>query len=297
MLCLFAVSCKRNLGLPRCRGCPNHGAMTTGVEWQGRVGQSWAQSWRQTDRAFAGITANLLDLIAQLPGETIVDIGCGAGELSLALARQRGRADVTGIDISQDLVETARQRAGEQPRLRFEQADASVWQPERAPDLMVSRHGVMFFDDPVAAFAHLRSVCAPGARLAFSCFRSLALNRWASEPAAAVGAAVAAPEGRAPGPFAFADRDYVTDLLGQAGWGEIQCEERDVAFVVGQGEDAVDQALAFFSRIGPTASRFSELEEEGRAIAQARLRELLETRLNRDLVAYPAAIWLCTARN
>lgn len=271
--------------------------MTTGAEWQGRVGHSWAQSWRQTDRAFAGITDHLLGLIGQLPGDTIADIGCGAGELALALARQRHHASITGIDISQELVDTANERAGGQPRVRFAQADAARWQPEQAPDLLVSRHGVMFFDDPVGAFAHLRSISAPGARLAFSCFQSLGLNRWASEPAAAVGVEVAAPEGRAPGPFAFADSGYVADLLGKAGWAGVHFEPKEVAFVVGQGDDAVDQALAFFSRIGPTASRFNELDEDTRVIAKARLRELLETRLSQGLVAYPAAIWLFTARN
>lgn len=271
-------------------------AMTTGVEWQGRVGLSWAQSWRQTDRAFAGITAHLLDLIAKLPGETIADIGCGAGELSLALVRQRPHAQITGIDISRDLVAAAGARAAGQARVDFEQADASTWQPERAPDLLVSRHGVMFFDDPVGAFAHLRAIAAPGARLAFSCFRPLALNRWASEPAAAVGAAVAAPEGAAPGPFAFADPDHVIRVLSSAGWAGIHCEPHDAAFVVGQGAAAVEEALAFFSRIGPTAVRFNELEDDERRLAEGRLRELLKSRLHDRLIAYPAAIWLVSAR-
>ncbi len=269
--------------------------MTDIREWQGQVGHSWARSWRLTDRAFTGITEKLLQVIDRLPGQEVADIGCGAGELSLAIARQRRDASVTGVDVSADLIAAAQKRGADQPRVRFELADASCWMPALAPDLLVSRHGVMFFDDPALAFGHLHAVAARGARLAFSCFRDASLNRWASEPAEAVGAAVAAPEGHAPGPFAFADPQYVHSVLSAGGWSGIQCEPHDCAFVLGQGEDAVSQAVTFFSRIGPTAPRFAQLQGADRADAEARLRALLETRLHQGMLAYSAAIWLVTA--
>ncbi|MGE3692408.1 MAG: trans-aconitate 2-methyltransferase [Novosphingobium sp.] len=269
--------------------------MTDMREWQGQVGNAWARSWRQTDRAMSGITALLLQLIDRLPGKEVADIGCGAGELSLAIARQRGDARVTGIDVSPDLIAAARMRGSDQPRVTFELADASHWQPERVPDLLVSRHGVMFFADPPAAFAHLHAVSAKGAQLAFSCFRDASLNRWASEPAEAVGGMVAPPEGPMPGPFAFADPDHVHAVLSEGGWSGIQCEPHDTAFVIGQGEDALDQGVDFFSRIGPTAPRFAELEGNAKAQAVGRLRDLLRSRLHEGLLAYSAAIWLVTA--
>jgi ubiquinone/menaquinone biosynthesis C-methylase UbiE len=87
--------------------------MTGSSEWQGRVGRAWADEWRRTDRSFAGLTGQLLAAIATQPGTRVLDIGCGAGEISLGVVRARGDARVTGIDISADLVAAASQRAAE----------------------------------------------------------------------------------------------------------------------------------------------------------------------------------------
>lgn len=153
--------------------------MTGALEWQGRVGQNWAAEWERTDRSFAALTPHLLRAIAAEAGEAIVDIGCGAGELSLALAQARPNAHITGVDISEDLIRAARERSVGLTTLRFDVADASVWCPEQGPvDLFVSRHGVMFFNEPPAAFAHLSQIAAPGARFVFSCFRAATENTW-----------------------------------------------------------------------------------------------------------------------
>lgn len=271
--------------------------MTTAEEWQSAVGRTWAQSWRMTDRAFTGITEKLLDLIANLPGEEALDVGCGAGELAFAVARQRSLARVTGIDVSSDLIAAARERAPPRARVDFRVADAATYRPERPPDLLVSRHGVMFFDDPVGALGHLREVAAPGARLAFSCFRGAAENPFATEPAAAVGAPMEPASGYAPGPFAFGDPDFVRDTLSAAGWAGIRCEAHDVAFVVGQGEHAGADAREFLSRIGPAAKALKALQGEVREQAIEQLDKLIATRDSGCLVAFPAAIWLVTARN
>ncbi len=271
--------------------------MTTASEWQGNVGQTWAQSWRMTDRAFAGITEHLLDLIANLPGEDVLDIGCGAGELSFAVARQRPQAQVTGIDVSGPLIAAAEQRVPPRARVTFHLADAAAYRPDRAPDLLISRHGVMFFDDPVSAMRHLREIAAPGARLAFSCFRAAADNPFANEPAAAVGAPLAPAAGYAPGPFAFADQAVVEATLAAAGWAGIRCESHDVAFVVGQGAEAECEAREFLSAIGPAAGVLAKLEGDAREAALARLDKVIASRHRDELVAFPAAIWLVTARN
>ncbi len=271
--------------------------MTTASEWQNNVGRAWAHSWRMTDRAFGGITEQLLELVANLPGEEVLDIGCGAGELAFAIARQRPQAQVTGIDISTDLVAAAEARVPPRARVEFRVADAAAYRPARALDLLVSRHGVMFFGDPAGAMGHLRTIAAPGARLAFSCFRAASENPFAEEPAAAVGASLTQGEGYAPGPFAFADPDFVRETLRTAGWAGIRCEAHDVAYVVGQGADAAGEAREFLSRIGPAARAFAALEGTAREDALARLDKLIAARSNDGLVAFPAAIWLVTARN
>lgn len=271
--------------------------MTGKSEWQDRVGKAWAQSWQLTDRSFAGLTGDLLHVIAALPGSRVVDIGCGAGELSLAVARQRPEAQVIGIDVSSDLVETANERAGANSAARFLCADAANWEPEGfAPDLYVSRHGVMFFDDPVAAFTHLRTISAPDARLAFSCFRSREENPWMTGLAALLPGVPAPADPYAPGPFAFANPERVSDILTQAGWSGIRIEPCDFAYVAGSGDNAEAQAADFFARIGPLAPVIRDLHGEAREVLAGRLAGWIRRNAREGVVAFAAAAWIVTAR-
>lgn len=269
--------------------------MTGAQEWQGRVGQNWAAEWERTDRSFAALTPHLLAAIANEPGERIVDIGCGAGELSLALAKARAAAKITGIDISEDLVAAARMRAVGVPSVTFEVADAASWTSAGGPtDLFVSRHGVMFFDNPPAAFAHLARIAAPGARLVFSCFRAARDNMWASEIARLLPPskpAVSAPF--PPGPFAFADPDHVRTCL--SGWRDVQVEPLDFAYVAGSGQNPVADALSFFDRIGPAASAIRTLPDIARASFERGLLDLVQSCHVGGRVCFPAAVWLVTA--
>jgi SAM-dependent methyltransferase len=269
--------------------------MTNAQDWQAQVGHNWARMYRQTDRSFTGLTQRLLERLEAVPGREVLDIGCGAGELSLALARARPGVRVTGLDISEDLLAVARERGAGRPDVDFELADAAQWSPPRAPDLMVSRHGVMFFADPVAAFTHMRATAAPGASLLFSCFRSPAENPWASAIAALLPAAPPPAPGYAPGPFAFADTDFVRGVLGDAGWKGIDFEAVDYAYIAGQGADPVADAQAFLSVIGPFAHVLRALEGEAREIMLRRLRVLLERHAADRLVAFPAAAWIVRA--
>jgi SAM-dependent methyltransferase len=269
--------------------------MTTRDEWQAQVGKTWAENYRLTDRAFAGLTQRLLERISEHPGHAVLDIGCGAGELSLAIARDRGGAQVVGVDVSADLVAVAARRGESHGNASFVEGDAAVWRdPGFAPDLLVSRHGVMFFDDPLAAFGHLRDITVPGAQLVFSCFRSQAENPWAADVARMVGQAPGDPD--APGPFAFANPQRVERVLGDAGWHGIEFEPVDFAYVAGHGEDPVADARAFFARIGPAARALRLLEGEARDRFATRLEQWLEKHRAGNLVAFAAAAWIVTAR-
>jgi SAM-dependent methyltransferase len=272
--------------------------MATTSEWQDTVGQAWAQLYPLTDRAFAGLTQILLERIAALPGDTILDIGCGAGELSLALARARPHAQVVGLDISEALIDVARGRGAQRVNVRFAVDDAAVWQPDPffAPDLLVSRHGVMFFDDPVAAFGHFRAIASPDARLVFSCFRSPAGNPWASE-AARVLDLPPPGEPQAPGPFAFADEEYVCSILAKAGWRDVAMESVDFAFVTGVGLDPVGDSMQFFCHIGPAARALRTTQDETQRVAlRLRLERWLKARHASDILAFPAQAWVVSAQ-
>jgi len=229
-------------------------------------------------------------------GQRIVDIGCGAGELSIRIADARPDSDVLGIDISADLIAAASERAADRANLKFAVADASNWcDASFIPDLYVSRHGVMFFDDPVAAFTNLANSAAGGARMIFSCFRAPSENAWATQIAALVPSAPPA-DPHAPGPFAFADPERVKGILSEAGWGDIAFEPVDFDYVAGEGEDPVTDALDFFGHIGPAARAIKMLEGETRNTFLGRLRDLAEAHLRDGAVRFAAAAWIVTAK-
>lgn len=268
--------------------------MTGAYDWQGRVGTNWAREWMRTDRSFAGLNAVLVARAAALWPVRVLDLGCGAGETAIAVAAQCPDAAICGIDLSADLIDAAQARAG--ARVRFAVGDATRWQDAGfRPDLLLSRHGVMFFDDPVAAFVHIRSVAAPGARLLFSCFRDRAENDWAVETAAAVGAAVPG-DPHAPGPFAFADRVRVADILSRAGWRDVGFEAVDWDYVAGGGADPVADAVDFFGRIGPAGAALARMEDDARTDAITALREVAERNRHGDVVRFRAAAWIVTAQ-
>lgn len=272
--------------------------MTCAGEWQGAVGRNWAAEWRRTDTSFSQLTPHLLEAIVAERGDRVADIGCGAGQVSLAIAAARPGARVTGVDISPDLVAAASMRAqqdhSELANVSFECADAAVWQPPVTPDLLVSRHGVMFFPDPPKAFAHLAAVSAPCARMVFTCFRRPDENDWATQIAGLL------PESHEParsafppGPFAFALPDHVRRCM--AGWRDLDFTPVDFDYVAGAGEDAVSEALALFRRIGPAAAALRDLPDSERDAVLTRLHDLVVAHHHDGQVRFRAAAWLVCA--
>lgn len=270
--------------------------MTLAYDWAGRVGDTWADEWRRTDLSFANLSPQLDAAILAAAPETgqAVDIGCGAGGTAIALAAARPGLSVVGIDLSRNLVEAARGRGSAYPNLRFEVGDATELGGIEA-HLLFSRHGVMFFGDPVAAFTRLRQTSAADARLVFSCFRDVTLNPWAIETGTAVTGAAPQKPGTSPGPFAFADPDHVRSILEASGWTG-GARPVDYSYRAGEGPDAIDEALAFFSRIGPAASQLRELDGAAQEAGRERLRAALTARLRNDTVDFPASAWIWSCR-
>lgn len=269
--------------------------MTTHIDWTGRVGTVWAEEWRRTERAFADLAPRLdAAILAAAPAGAInaLDIGCGAGATAAAFAAARPDAQVTGADLSPDLVAVAEAHHA-RANLSFRTADALVAAAGLAPlDLIVSRHGVMFFADPIAAFTRLAAATRPGGRLVFSCFAAVADNPWAT-------LITPAPQRSAsyvPGPFAFADPEAGAAVLAAADWADATAVLTRFSYRVGAGEEAVEDAVAFLTRIGPAASRLRDAAPEDRPALLARLRAALTAQRNGPVVDFPAAAWLWTAR-
>lgn len=270
--------------------------MTSAFEWNGRVGDVWAEEWRRTDRSFGDLSRQLDDaILAAAPDKgTAIDIGCGAGSTSIALATARPRLAVTGVDLSPALVAIATERAAGIANLSFRVGDARDL-PRAAVELLFSRHGVMFFDDPVAGFAALRAAAKPGARLVFSCFRSRADNQWAVVADALTGNGDTSSTGYAPGPFAFADQDFTAGILRDAGWRDAEARAVDYDYVAGAGDDPLADAMSFFSRIGPAARAMADAPPDRRATMKEKLRATLTDHLHDGAVTFRGAAWIWSA--
>lgn len=272
--------------------------MSTIVDWRGRVGSSWAEEWERTDRSFGILTDQLMGKASEQPFMRGLDIGCGAGEVSLGLARGHAGAEIRGVDVSEALVEVARRRASYLGNVSFEVADAANWSaPAYEPDLLVSRHGVMFFDDPVSSFRHLREIAKSHARLVFSCFRDLSENSWASRVEGFLPpGSIIAPDRFSPGPFAFSDKVHVEGILQDAGWQDVRFLPVDYGYVAGTGPNAVDDAIDYFTKIGPAARAAATLDKEGHASFIGRLRRFLANNVSDNIIALRAAAWIVSAK-
>src|SRR4051794_39690661 len=208
--------------------CVRCGPMTANEEqaryWAERA-SSWLAAEERLELVIGTPGAAAMDRLALGAGRSVVDLGCGSGRTTVELARRvapRGKA--TAVDISEEMIAFARRHAGD--AAEFLTADvqdhdlgAGVF------DAGYSRFGVMFFNDPVAAFTNIRRSLRPNAVLAFACWRTVFENEWMLVPAAAAtsvtGASAPMPNAGEPGPFSLSDGDHIRSILNAAGFGDI----------------------------------------------------------------------------
>ena len=268
----------------------------TGPEWATASGDAWAELWEHTDRGLAGLAPHLLSaILARSPHGAFraFDVGAGPGSTTIALADERPDAAIVACDISPSLVQVAQGRTTDRPNVEVVLGDAAEVAEQRGPfDLIFSRHGVMFFPDPVEAFRRLNASTAGGGSFVFSCFRDWRANPWASELAVAVAGHSLPSPGREPSGFAFADPDYVGDILASSGWADAEPTAVDFAYVAGSVEDA----MTFLTRIGPASVLLRSLPDEEQESARNRMRQVLEANLDGSTVNFPAAAWIWSAK-
>jgi ubiquinone/menaquinone biosynthesis C-methylase UbiE len=268
--------------------------------WNGPGGQHWVDRQRMQDIVLAPISEILIERANAKAGERIVDVGCGCGATSVALAQKVGpTGHVLGIDISAAMLARAQQIAPAGLSARFVLADATVYPFEPASfDLLVSRFGVMFFAEPALSFTNLHRALRPSGRLAFACWREPRENPFFMVPLQAVYKHAPklpqlGPED--PGPFSFASAQRVHRILSEAGFQEVAMEPCNLSLdiAVGRGlETAVQSTL----EIGPAARALADQSPAVISAATDSIREALEPFVRDQAVLLPASIWIVTAK-
>jgi SAM-dependent methyltransferase len=269
--------------------------------WNGHGADHWVARQAHTDVTLAPVLAAALDYAAPRTGEQVLDIGCGCGASTLALAHAVSDGRVLGVDISTPMLATARTRAEAAgiANIDWHEADATTAPlPGGAYDLLFSRFGVMFFADPIAAFTNLRRALRPDGRLAFVCWRGIEENPWMQVPLHAVYKHVPRqprPGPEEPGPFSFADPARVTRIFTEAGWTAPRIEKLDLKLDVAAGL-GLDAAVEQATNIGAASRALRDHPEHTVAAAVASVREALAEHVDGDSVHLGGAMWLVEAR-
>ena len=266
--------------------------------WNTTAGETWAQFQETLDRQVERLGLAAMDALCPRESEHIIDIGCGCGQTSLALAaRVRPTGSVLGVDISEPMLDVAlRRQRSTNLQVAFRKVDAQTADLGQGLfDAAFSRFGVMFFGDPVAAFANIRaSLKKPEGRLAFVCWRPLNENPWMQAPLQAalpLLPPVAPADPTAPGPFAFADPSRVRSILADSGYGSVTINPFDADI----GGADLEQTLKLALSVGPLGRALREHPEVADNVVGA-VRGVLSKYLTPNGVLMPAAVWIVLAR-
>jgi SAM-dependent methyltransferase len=268
--------------------------------WNAEEAVHWVVEQDRYDGMLAPFGARLLDAAALQPGDRVLDVGCGTGQTTCGAGRRVPDGTALGIDISRSMVEAARRRAASEglAHVTFEVADAQThaFTPESV-DVALSRFGVMFFDDPVAAFANMRHALRDGGRFVFVCWQDLLANEWMAVPGMAAAQHVPLPDigaPGAPGPFAFGDAAYVGDILQRAGYRDVSLQPVHEPILLGGG-GSLDDAAEFLRGTGMARRLFADAPPDAVDRAVDAVTAALAAYVTPDGVRLGSAVWLVTA--
>ncbi|MCK6556614.1 class I SAM-dependent methyltransferase [Candidatus Binatia bacterium] len=270
--------------------------------WNEVYGPKWVALHEMIDAQITPLGHLTMDRAGIGRDQRVLDIGCGCGATSLEMARRVGpNGEVVGIDVSSVMLGRA-QSAAEVAAIhnvRFENADAQTYPFDGAAfDLLFSRFGVMFFNDPEAAFRNLRGALLPGGRLAFVCWRPLQDNPWMFVPLMAAAQHVELPPPpppRSPGPFAFAEADYISSFLPAAGFVDLDLVDVDHDLAIA-GDAGVLAAAELMMEMGPAAAALREADPAVRPRVLEAIKAALEPYMTPAGVRMPSAARIVTAR-
>ncbi|GGA31222.1 class I SAM-dependent methyltransferase [Neptunicoccus cionae] len=270
--------------------------------WTDGAGLDWITYEAQLDALFAGANRALLQTATPQAGQAVLDIGCGTGATTRDFATVVGPSgQVQGLDISTTMLAQAEKSATAQglQNVTFTRADAQTTPlPENRYDHVISRFGVMFFENPVAAFENLRKSLKDGGQLTMACWGPFKENPWFTLPRRVATDLLCNPppmDPRDPGPFAFADTDYVFSILTDAGFASQTVTTQDIPLTL-QGSSA--DAAELSSYIGPANSviraQGGTAQDKAEIVRATRIK--LEEYADNGTITVPAKIHIYTAQ-
>ncbi len=270
--------------------------------WNEAAGPPWVAFQDAIDRQIGPLGRLAMERVGVQRGERVLDVGCGCGHTTLEIARRVGPdGSVLGIDLSTAMLEqlSTSVRAAGLANVRTLNGDARSHPfPPASFDVAYSRFGVMFFADPDAAFANLRSALRPGGRLGFVCWQALPKNPWMLAPLMAAAQVIALPPPPppdAPGPFSFADPERVRGILARAGFEEVSVEPHEETLAVG-GSRELERVVEFILQVGPTGTVLRDADAETKQRVEETVRESLRPHLGPEGLRMGSAVWIVTAR-
>lgn len=267
------------------------------ARWNGVGGAAWIEEQEMVDRLFKPIEDRLAQEVDEAGARHVLDVGCGTGTTTLAAARRlETGGECIGIDISQPMIAVAQARAERDgAAARFVPADAQTYAFEPASfDMIVSRFGVMFFDDPLAAFANLRSATRKTGRLRVFTWRGAEENPFmttAERAAASLLADLPARRPDGPGQFALADPNHIQRILGESGWSGIDIRPFDFEGVLPEA-----QLVRYFTRFGPLGLVLGHADERTRSRIIEAVRPAFDPYMHGNQARFTAACWMVSAR-
>lgn len=266
--------------------------------WDGDEGEQWTEYADQYDAVAEPHLRRLMDAARIAAGDRVLDIGCGTGESTRRAARETASGSALGVDLSGRMLTRAEERGRAEglTNVAFLQADVQVHRfDERTFDVVISRFGAMFFNEPVAAFRNIAKAMRPGGGLALLTWQELAKNEWLTSfrGALAAGRTLPVPPAGTPGPFGLAEPEGVRHILAEAGFHDVDLValDEEVRF----GSDT-DDAWPFVASMGIVRGLTEGLDADARTKALERLRRVLVAHESAAGVVFASAAWLVTAR-
>jgi SAM-dependent methyltransferase len=265
--------------------------------WNGVAGRAWVEAQDLLDQMFKPFEELLVESVIAQSAARVLDVGCGTGSTTLAVARSLGaKSRCTGIDISQPMIVAAQARADREcAQATFIHDDAQIHAFEPASfDAIISRFGVMFFDDFLRAFTNLRHAARDGAYLGFIAWRGAAENPFmttAERAAASLLTNIPARRADAPGQFAFADQSRVLRILKQSGWAQIDIKPIDIVCTFPERE-----LVPYLTRLGPLGRILDQTEAQIRNQVIETVRTAFDPYVHGSEVRFAAACWAVSAR-